>query len=121
MVEKTKVARLIAREIAAQDWQVKIADRDISQAASFHWRSRRLQRGLEPDISVEQDGRVEQALKISEQYDLLILDGAPQATQATLQIDQASHLVILPTRLAIDDLQPGVQLTHELASHVRRH
>ena len=117
-VGKSTVARLIAREFAAQDWQVKIADLDISQATSFHWRSRRLQRGLEPDISVEQYGRVEQALKIAEQYDLLVLDGAPHATQATLQIAKASHLVILPTGLAIDDLQPGVQLAHELVSHI---
>jgi chromosome partitioning protein len=119
-VGKSTLARLIAREFAAQDWQVKIADLDVSQATSFHWRSRRLQRGLEPDISVEQYGRVEQALKVAEQYDLLILDGAPHATQATLQIAKASHLVILPTGLAIDDLQPGVQLAHELVTHIPR-
>ena len=119
-VGKSTLARLMAREFAAQDWQVKIADLDVSQATSFHWRSRRLQRGLEPDISVEQYGRVEQSLKIAEQYDLLILDGAPHATQATLHIAQASHLVILPTGLAIDDLQPSVQLAHELATHVPR-
>lgn len=119
-VGKSTVARLIAREFAAQDWQVKIADLDISQATSFHWQSRRLQRNLEPDISVEQYGRVDQALKVAEQYDLLILDGAPHATQATLQVAKASHLVILPTGLAIDDLQPGVQLAHELVTHVTR-
>ncbi len=33
---------------------------------------------------------------------------------------QASHLVILPTGLAIDDLQPGVQLAHELVTHIPR-
>ena len=99
-VGKSTLARLMAREFAVQDWQVKIADLDVSQATSFHWRSRRLQRGLEPDISVEQYGRVEQSLKIAEQYDLLILDGAPHATQATLHIAQASHLVILPTGFA---------------------
>jgi chromosome partitioning protein len=49
-----------------------------------------------------------------------ILDGAPHATQATLHIAQASHLVILPTGLAIDDLQPSVQLAHELATHMPR-
>jgi chromosome partitioning protein len=119
-VGKSTLARLIAREFAAQDWQVKIADLDISQATSFHWRSRRLQRNLAPDISVEQYGRVDQALKVAEQYDLLILDGAPHATQATLQVAQVSHLVILPTGLAIDDLQPGVQLAHELVTHVTR-
>jgi chromosome partitioning protein len=37
-----------------------------------------------------------------------------------LQITQANQLVILPTGLAVDDLQPGVQLTHELATHIPR-
>jgi chromosome partitioning protein len=37
-----------------------------------------------------------------------------------LQIAKASHLVILPTGLAIDDLQPGVQLAHELVTHIPR-
>jgi chromosome partitioning protein len=119
-VGKSTLARLIAREFAAQDWQVKIADLDISQATSFHWRSRRLQSGLEPDISVEQYGRVDQALKIAEHYDLLVLDGAPHATQATLQIAQASTLVIIPTGLAIDDLQPGAHLAHELVTQIPR-
>jgi chromosome partitioning protein len=119
-VGKSTLARLIAREFAAQDWRVKIADLDISQATSFHWHSRRLQHALEPDISVEQYGRVDQALKIAEQYDLLVLDGAPHGTQATLQIAQASHFVIIPTGLAIDDLQPGVQLAHELVTHIPR-
>jgi chromosome partitioning protein len=119
-VGKSTLARLIAGEFAAQDWQVKIADLDVSQATSFHWRRRRLQRSLEPDISVEQYGRVDQALKIAEQYDLLVLDGAPHATQTTLQIAQASNLVVIPTGLAIDDLQPAVRLAHELVTHLPR-
>lgn len=119
-VGKSTIARLVAREFAAQDWAVKIADLDISQATSYHWRSRRLQNGLEPDISIEQYGRVDQALKVAEQYDLLVLDGAPHATRATEQIAQACDLVILPTGLAIDDLQPGVQLAHELSKRIEK-
>jgi cellulose biosynthesis protein BcsQ len=41
-VGKSTVARLVAREFAAQNWSVKIADLDISQATSFKWRARRL-------------------------------------------------------------------------------
>src|SRR6266849_9870650 len=85
-VGKSTVARLIAREFATQDWQVKIADLDISQATSYHWRARRLQRGLLPDISIEQYGRVDQALRSSDQYDLVVLDGSPHASQATRDI-----------------------------------
>ena len=119
-VGKSTIARLVAREFAAQGWQVKIGDLDISQATSFHWRSRRLQHTIEPDISIEQFGRVNQALKSAVQHDILILDGAPHAAQATLQIAKASNLVIIPTGLAVDDLQPGVWLAHELAKELPR-
>lgn len=119
-VGKSTVARLVAREFAAQGWQVKIGDLDIAQATSFHWRSRRLHYAVEPDISIEQFGRVEQALTHAVQYDVLILDGAPHATQATQQIAAASDLVIIPTGLAVDDLEPGVRLAHELAQQMSR-
>ena len=119
-VGKSTIARLIAREMAAQDWLVKIADLDISQATSYHWRARRLQRAMEPDISNEQYGRVDQALKSAEHFDVLVLDGAPHATQATQQIAKVSDLVIIPTGLAVDDLQPGVTLAHDLMKHVPR-
>ena len=55
-VGKSTIARLVAREFAAQGWTVKIADLDISQATAFRWRSRRLENGIEPDIPVEQYG-----------------------------------------------------------------
>lgn len=96
-VGKSTIARLIARELAAQDWQVKIADLDIAQATSYHWRARRLQQAMIPEVSVEQYARVEQALRHAEHYDLLVFDGTPHASQATREIAQASDLVIIPT------------------------
>jgi chromosome partitioning protein len=113
-VGKSTIARMIAREFAAQDWRVKIGDLDISQATSFKWRTRRLQSRVEPDVPIEQFGRVEQVLKVIDQYDLIVLDGAPHATAATEQIARASDLVVIPTGLAVDDLEPGVLLAHDL-------
>jgi chromosome partitioning protein len=116
-VGKSTIARLLAREFAAQDWKVKIADLDISQGTSFHWRARRLEHQIEPDIPVEQFGRVEQALKVSDQYDLIILDGAPHGSQTTRAMSQASNLTVIPTGLAVDDLLPAVTLAHELVKN----
>ena len=113
-VGKSTIARLVAREFAAQDWSVKIGDLDISQATSFKWRARRLQSGVEPDVPIEQFGRVDQALKATGHHDLLVLDGAPHATAATQQIARSSDLVVIPTGLAVDDLEPGVLLAHDL-------
>jgi chromosome partitioning protein len=111
---KSTLARLIAREYANAKWNVKIADLDIGQGTSFNWQSRRLQHDIKPVIAVERFGTVEQALKVAQHHDLLILDGPPHSTAGTLRIAQASNLVILPTGLSLDDLQPSVLLAHEL-------
>jgi len=116
-VGKSTLARLLAREFAAQEWRVKIADLDISQGTSFQWRARRLEHQIEPDIPVELFGRVDQALKIGDQYDLLVFDGAPHSSQATRAIAQASDLTVIPTGLAVDDLQPAVTLAHDLVKN----
>ncbi len=114
-VGKSTVARMVAREFAANGWAVKVADLDISQSTSFKWRSRRLQGGLEPDVPVEMFGSVKKALEDGGHYDLLIIDGAPHATEATKEAAKASDLVIIPTGLSVDDLEPTVLLAHELA------
>jgi chromosome partitioning protein len=113
-VGKSTLSRLLAREYAAGGWSVKIADLDVSQGTSFNWQARRLQHEITPNVPVERFGSVEAAVKVAEHYDLLILDGAPHSTASTLKIAQASSAVVLPTGLALDDLEPAVLLAHEL-------
>lgn len=113
-VGKSTLCRMIACEYARSGWDVKIADMDTSQSTSYHWQQRRIQAGLEPQVAVEMFRRVADALKIASNYNLMIFDGAPHATQATLQIAQESDLLILPTGNALDDLEPTVRLAHEL-------
>jgi chromosome partitioning protein len=53
---------------------------------------------------------------------MLIFDGAPHSTQATRSISIASDLIVIPTGLAVDDLQPAVTLAHDLVKNgVLRH
>lgn len=115
-VGKSTVARAIATTYAAADWNVKIGDLDINQSTSFTWLQRRLSRGIEPVVAVETFGTVGQALRIADAYDLMVLDGAPHATRATAEIGQKSHLVVLPTGLSLDDLEPTVILANTLVS-----
>ncbi len=116
-VGKSTIARLIAREFSASEWRVKIADLDIQQGTSFSWHGRRLQNCVEPVIFVERFGTVAQALAQNDAYDLVILDGPPHATIGTRQIAAASDLVVLPTGLSLDDLEPSVLLAHELVKN----
>jgi chromosome partitioning protein len=113
-VGKSTLARLIACEYSRSGWRVKIADMDVSQGTSYHWHSRRLQHAIEPEVSVEQFARVKPALKVADNYDLVLFDGAPHATAATLEIAHHSDLVVLPTGIALDDLEPTIKLAHEL-------
>jgi chromosome partitioning protein len=113
-VGKSTLARLLAREFASEGWNVKIADLDISQGTTFEWHARRLQGHVEPDVPVEQFGSVDKALNLAQHYDLLVLDGAPHSTSATRAIALASHLTVIPTGLALDDLRLAVVLAHDL-------
>jgi chromosome partitioning protein len=76
--------------------------------------ARRLRHDIKPAVAVERFGTVEQALRVADHYDLLLLDGAPHSTAGTLRIAQASELVMLPSGLALDDLEPSVLLAQEL-------
>lgn len=114
-VGKSTLARLVAREYAAAGWNVKIADLDPGQGTSFKWHNRRLQSKVEPDIAVERFRTVEKALPFAEHYDLFIFDGPAHSNVGTLAIARASNLVVLPTGLSVDDMEPAVLLAHELA------
>lgn len=113
-VGKSTVARLIACNYAASEWLVKIADMDLAQGTCTSWNRRRLQNEIEPKVSVEQFLNVSDALKTGEHYDLVIFDGAPHSTRKTLDIAHASDIVILPTGVSLDDLEPTIKLAHEL-------
>lgn len=113
-VGKSTIARLLAREYAGAGWQAKIADLDIAQGTSFSWQARRLRNDIKPVVAVERFGAVEQALRVADHYDLMILDGPPHSTAGTLRIAQASDFLVLPSGLALDDLEPSVLLGHEL-------
>tara|TARA_R100000234_G_scaffold119425_1_gene102313 strand:+ start:2944 stop:3597 length:654 start_codon:yes stop_codon:yes gene_type:complete len=116
-VGKSTLARLVAREYAANNWTVKIADMDLGQGTAYAWHQRRLQAGTMPVLSVEQFGSVKSALKASEAVDLLVFDGAPAADRQTRQIAEHSDLVVIPSGVALDDLEPTVRLANVLQQH----
>ena len=113
-VGKSTLSRLLAVEYARNEFDVKIADMDLSQGTVSEWNRVRMSKGLEPTISVETFNSVATALKKKDNFDLLIFDGAPHATRMTLEIALQSDFVILPTGVTLDDLRPTIRLAHEL-------
>jgi chromosome partitioning protein len=57
---------------------------------------------------------VEKALPFAGHYDLFIFDGPAYSNAGTLGIAKTSDLVVLPTGLSVDDMEPAVLLGHEL-------
>jgi chromosome partitioning protein len=115
-VGKSTLTRALAQKAMKSGLSVKVADLDTQQGTVSDWHRNRLDRGYDPIGSVEVFRTARQALRNSENYDLLILDGAPRASTATLEIAKEADLVIQPTGASLDDLKPAVLLFHELTN-----
>lgn len=113
-VGKSTLARALSREASNNGWSVKLADLDTQQGTAAEWHRLRLANGYEAVGSVEVIAKAVDALKLADDFDLLVLDGAARASAATGEIAKHSDLVVLPTCASRDDLVPAVRLAHEL-------
>jgi chromosome partitioning protein len=113
-VGKSTISRLLAVEYAKNQWEVKIADMDLSQGTVTEWNRTRMENGGSPQIAVEQFMTPKDVMKQEGYYDLIVFDGEPHSTKKTLEIAAASDYVILPTGVTVDDLLPTIKLAHEL-------
>lgn len=115
-VGKSSLARTIAVEYTRSGWKTLLADIDSSQGTSNRWsEARRAKAGIEPQVETKVFPTAELAIRASNDYDLVVIDGAPHSTIATKDAAQASDLVIIPTGSSMDDLEPGILLASELA------
>jgi chromosome partitioning protein len=113
-VGKSTLARLIARTYAVSGWSVKICDFNTTQLTSAKWAKLRSDSGIEPRIIAEPYNTPTRLKR--EPFDLVIADGRPDSDQSSLDIARLANLIILPTGLSLDDLEPQLAFAHELAS-----
>lgn len=113
-VGKSTLARLIARTYAAGGWRVKIADFNTKQRTSVDWAGTRMAAGIEPHVDAAPYATLRQALHDGQGYDLLIFDGKPDSDAITLDIAKEANLLIVPTGVSADDLNPQVRFAREL-------
>ena len=111
---KSTDARGTGIGFAQNDWSVKIADFDLNQSTTTIWQQRRLQRGHLPRIDVEQFGSVAHAMRQADNYDVMIFDGAAFASKMTAEMAEVCDLLVIPTGLSLDDLDPAVKLADAL-------
>lgn len=113
-VGKSTLSRALAREAANGGLNTKIADLDTQQGTSVDWHRTRLNGGIQPEVSVEAFATAAQALKIADQYDLLIIDGPARTSSGTLDIAKVADLIVQPTGASVDDLRPAIREFHAL-------
>lgn len=113
-VGKSTLCRAVAREASKSGLSVKIADLDTQQGTSVKWNLRRQTAQLLPEIQVQSFSTAASAIKIASQFDLLLLDGPARASKGTLEIAQRADLLVQPTGSSLDDLEPAVNVFHEL-------
>ncbi len=111
-VGKSTLARLIARTYAISGWTVKICDFNTTQLTSQKWGRIRRQAGIEPVIEAEAFTTPTRLRR--ENFNLVVADGRPDSDQSSLDIARVSDLVVLPTGLALDDLEPQLAFAKEL-------
>lgn len=114
---KSTLSRGLAREFAARELTVLIADLDTQQATTAHWADKRNAQDIEPKIEVKEKDTVAAALEEAPNYDVLILDGPARTSAGTLEIARAAHLIIQPANPSRDDLDPAVKAFHELTAN----
>lgn len=111
-VGKSTLARLIARTYAVGGWTVKIADFNTRQLTSFKWTKLREENGHQPIIFGEAYNMP--TMMRREMVDLIVADGRPDSDQSSLEIAKLSDLIVVPTGLPIDDLEPQLMFANEL-------
>lgn len=120
---KSTIVRLLSREYSDNNWIVKIADMDSKQGTCTRWNMIRNNSNIEPLVKTEQYRSVKDAINDYQKsnIDLMVFDGAPSSSTLTLQIAKEANLIVLPTGISVDDLEPTVKLAHELIKHNIEH
>lgn len=119
-VGKSTVARMAAVAYAAAGWNTVIVDADASQETSNEWFARRMDNAKADmvDLWVQRAKGVNPVKRLVNEgaYDMIIVDGAPHATDASVMYAKQADLIIIPTGTAMDDLQPAVKMAISLVS-----
>lgn len=111
---KSSIDRALAVAFTNAGWNTKIIDLDVRQGTITSWLRRRLANGIQPELHVQMCGSVSAGIAQAGDADLIIIDGGPQATDETVAMARAVDLLLLPTGLCLDDLEPTVTLANTL-------
>ncbi len=121
-VAKSFLAKLIGVELARLNFKVLIADMDISQQTTMRWWKRRIDSNIKPHVDVKSYKKVKDIEADMKDYNFVIFDGLPstgdKTTSAkTMEIGEMSNLIIIPGSSSVEDMEPQIDLAHELVKN----
>lgn len=102
-VGKSTLAQALATEAKKKKLSVLLADCDSQQSTSYEWSK------IKGKISCQVFKLVKDIWPLSENYDLIIIDGPARASSGTLEIAKNADLIIQPTGASRADLVPAVK------------
>lgn len=114
-VGKSTLARSLAAEITKTGKSAFLADLDTQQATAAEWSELRGDLEQAPAVTASEVKSVKEAQNMGANYDVLIIDGRPNASSETVQAALTADLTVIPSSNSYDDLKPAVALAHALA------
>ena len=112
---KSTGARTFAVELAKDSTgSVLLADLDNQQATCVDWGTRRNLAGFNPALTAISFRNVRELMKQAPHFDSVVIDGLPHASQSALDAANVSDVIVIPTKVSLDDLKPNVRFANEL-------
>jgi chromosome partitioning protein len=114
-VSKSTIAYALAERLAAPGVRVVLCDSDFPQFSVLTLAELREQHAGEPlPFSVAACKDTGEVGRKSKGFNHVVIDGAPHASQDTYHYAKHADVVILPTRTAVIDLTPNLELARSL-------
>ena len=107
-VGKSTLSQALATEATKKKIKILLADCDPQQSSSYQWSQ------IKGQINCQVFSQVKDIWPLSNQYDLIIIDGPARTSQATKEIAEKADLIIQPTGASRLDLVPAVKEFHAL-------
>lgn len=111
-VGKSSIAQGIAVHHALAGRRVLLADLDPGQETSHAWYGDRAEKI--PKLDVKKFRNVQDVSKISDDYQVIVFDGAAHASEETFAIAEVSDRLFIPSGSSMADMRPAARLAHEL-------
>jgi chromosome partitioning protein len=114
-VGKSTLARMLAVASTRRGHRVLLGDFDLDQLSCIEWSAARLRNGIEPDIDTRAFKSIKQLKKVTDTFDLMVIDTRGLADDFTADISRESDIVFIPTGTSMDDLRPSLALARKLS------